>query len=84
MVKQDLTFVNPCRLGLIPWLSFPCRVMSLKKIKEHGGKHAFSFSLLGMHNANCKCNIPLEMNATAQRPSFLKPQRHRLCRLRAT
>ena len=52
--------------------------------REHGGKPSFSLSLLGMHNANCKCNIPLEMNATAQRPSFLKPQRHRLCRLRAT
>ena len=52
--------------------------------REHGGKPSFSLSLLGMHNANCKCNIPLEMNATAQRPSFLNPQRHRLCRLRAT
>ncbi|XP_046765531.1 uncharacterized protein LOC124417648 [Gallus gallus] len=32
LVKQDLPFVNPCWLGLIPRLSRTCRVISLKTI----------------------------------------------------
>jgi len=30
LVKQDLPFMNPCWLGLIPWLSYPCPVSTLK------------------------------------------------------
>jgi len=30
LVKQDLPFMNPCWLGLIPWLSFACLVSALR------------------------------------------------------
>jgi len=30
IVKQDLPFMNPCWLGLIPWLSFTCPVIALR------------------------------------------------------
>jgi len=30
LVKQDLPFMNPCWLGLIPWLSFTCPVSALR------------------------------------------------------
>jgi len=30
LVKQDLPFMNPCWLGMIPWLSFPCAMSTLR------------------------------------------------------
>jgi len=30
LVRQDLPFMNPCWLGLIPWLSFTCPLSALR------------------------------------------------------
>jgi len=34
LVKQDLPFMNPCWLGLIPWLCFTCLVSALRMIRS--------------------------------------------------